>query len=191
MKRLLRPQIIVMGSIAVALLAWSTLASVAGSRTASHVVVGTAKALQSENSHEPVPASEPTASAPRQAEPEVENEADEAAEEQNEQAEDADEPNEVEEVNPPPPAPPAPAPPATTTSKTFNLIGGTATFSCTGNVISLVSAVPNKGFSVETEREDGGTEIKVKFESETHESEIRVTCVAGQVQAREIQEQSH
>ncbi len=83
-----------------------------------------------------------------------------------------------------------PAPASTTSSKTFTLVGGTVTFSCTGNVISLVSAVPNSGFTVNTETENGGQQIKAEFESNTHESKIEASCVGGQVQPNEIEEKS-
>ncbi len=83
-----------------------------------------------------------------------------------------------------------PAPASTTSSRTFSLVGGTVTFRCTGNVISLVSAVPNSGFTVKTETEHGGQQIKAEFESNAHESKIEASCVGGQVQANEIQEKS-
>lgn len=185
MKRLFRPQIVVIGAIAVSLLAWSAGAAVAASRGGSHVAVRNAESVHSASRAEatPEPTAAPTAPAVEQ------DQAEEAAEEQNEQAEAPEDENENEneqEVE----APAPPAPPAAVTSKTFSLVGGTVTFSCTGNAISLVSAVPNSGFSVETEREDGDQEIKVKFESDAHKSEIRASCVAGQVQASEIQEES-
>ena len=183
MKRLFRPQIVVIGAIAVSLLAWSAGAAAAGSRGGSHVAVRNAESVHSASRAEatPEPTEAPTAPAVEQ------NQAEEAAEEQNEQAEAPEDENENEQEAE---APAPPAPPAAVTSKTFSLVGGTVTFSCTGSAISLVSAVPNGGFSVETEREDGNQEIKVKFESDAHRSEIRASCVAGQVQASEIQEES-
>jgi len=75
-------------------------------------------------------------------------------------------------------------------TKTFALVGGTVKFKCTGNMISLVSAAPNSGFGLETENEHGGQQIEVKFESATHKSEIKASCVGGQVQANEIKEES-
>ena len=177
MKRRLRPHVIVIGCIAAALIAWTSAASAAGARNGSHFAVGNAKALQVANSvtHDPtpVPNSETAPQASRE------------AQEQDEQAEDSDEQNENEQADEKPTPPPA-----TVTSDTFALVGGTVTFSCSGNVISLVSAVPNSSFAVETERENGGREVKVKFESNTHKSEIQATCVGGQVQASEIQEES-
>ena len=183
MKRLFRPQIVVIGAIAVSLLAWSAGAAAAASRGGSHVAVRNAESVHSASRAEatPEPTEAPTAPAVEQ------NQAEEAAEEQNEQAEAPEDENENEQEAE---APAPPAPPAAMTSKTFSLVGGTVTFSCTGNAISLVSAVPNSGFSVETEREDGDQEIKVKFESDAHKSEIRASCVAGQVEASEIQEES-
>jgi len=185
MKRLFRPQIVVIGAIAVSLLAWSAGAAVAGSRGGSHVAVRNAESVHAASRAEtsPEPTEAPTAPAVEQ------NQAEEAAEEQNEQAEAAEDENENEdeqEAENPAPA----ASPAAVMSKTFNLVGGTVTFSCSGSAISLVSAVPNSGFSVETEREDGNQEIKVKFESDAHKSEIQTSCVGGQVQATEIREES-
>ncbi len=49
----------------------------------------------------------------------------------------------------------AAAPPITST-QTFSLIGGTVTVTCTGNVISLDSATPNAGFTIDTERNEDG-----------------------------------
>jgi hypothetical protein len=58
-----------------------------------------------------------------------------------------------------------------------------------GSAISLDSVVPNSGFTVEAEREDDG-QVEVKFEDDMHRSEVRATCIAGQVQATEIREAS-
>ena len=180
MKRIFRPQIVVIGAITVSLLAWSAGAAAAGSRTGSHVAVRNAESTHAALS--PRADVTPEARAAEQAE--------EAAEEQNEQAEAPEDENDDEQEVENQAATAPPAPPAAVTSKNFNLVGGTVTFTCSGNVISLGSAVPNTGFSVETEREDGGQEIKVRFESNTHRSEIRATCVGGQVQATEIREES-
>src|SRR5262249_28264921 len=119
MKQYLRPHIVVIASIVAALLAGGGAAVVAnglhrGERSA--VVV-----LQAE--HQATPAL-------RNQAPEVEDQ-DEAAEEEDEADEVENEAAEVEN----PAQPPAPAP--TVTTRTFNLVGGSATFRCTGNSISL------------------------------------------------------
>ena len=162
MKRFIRPQIIVVGATIVALVALSSVVSAAGHR--SQLIARSAE-LQVEASPEP----------------EHQN----AAQQLDEVPEPAEKPeNEHQVVNPPP----APAP--TVSTKTFALVGGSVTFRCTGNVISLVSAIPNSGFKVETETEHGGQQIKAEFESAMHKSEIKASCVGGQVQANEIREES-
>jgi hypothetical protein len=178
MKRLLRPYVVFVGVAALALLGWSTANAATGSFGRHQVVREVSLSTERPQS----PEASPTA------EPEVENQAPEAPEEQNEAPEAAENENEANE-QPAPTAPPAPptAPP-TTSTRTFDLVGGTVTFMCTGNTISLTSSAPNTGFSMETETEEN--EIKVRFESDTHRSEIRATCVAGQVQATEIREES-
>lgn len=180
MKRIFSPQILIVGTAALALLGWSTVSAASGSFAGRHHAVQPASlhAESSVESPEASPSAEPEAQnqpaepteAPAQAAPEEQNEAPEA-EDENEN-----------------PAPPAAAP--TVMSRTFELVGGTVTFTCTGSTISLDSAVPASGFSVETETEDGGQQIKVRFESDTHRSEVEATCVAGQVQATEIREES-
>lgn len=164
MKRFIRPQIIVVGATVVALVALSTVVSAAG---ASHRSQLTARSSQLQVEASP--------------EPEHQNEA-----VKNELPEPAEKPENEHPVVIPPPAP---AP--TVSTKTFALVGGTVTFRCTGNVISLVSATPNSGFQVEKiETEHGGQQIEVEFESSTHKSEIEASCVGGQVQANEIREES-
>ena len=166
MKRFLRPQIIVVGATVVALVALSTVVSAAGANHRSQLTARSSESLQLEASPEP----------------EHQNE---ALQQRNELPEPAEKPeNEHQAVNPPAPTP-------TVSTKTFALVGGTVTFKCTGNVISLVSATPNSGFQVEKiETEHGGQQIEVEFESATHKSEIKASCVGGQVQAGEIKEES-
>jgi hypothetical protein len=180
MKRMLRPYVVFVGVAALALLGWSTASAATGSFGRHQVVREVSLSTERHESPEPSPT----------AEPEVENQAPEAPEEQNEAPEAAENENENEANEQPattaPPAPPTA--PATTSSRTFDLVGGTVTFMCTGNTISLTTSSPNAGFSMETETEEN--EIKVRFESDTHRSEIRATCVAGQVQATEIREES-
>ena len=94
----------------------------------------------------------------------------------------------------PSPAPPATSPlptaPATNNpaatpppaARTFGLVGGTAEVSCRGNVASLDWATPNSGFAVETGSSDSGTQVEVRFRSDTHESRLEAWCSGGQVQ---------
>lgn len=198
MKRLLRPEIVIVGTAALALLGWSTVGAATGSRShgvAIHQVSSDHEATPNataEPEHE-TPAPVVNQPAPEPVDNETAENENEAAEEANEAAEDANEPAENEPAENEPaenPAPPTVAPPPTTSSRTFSLVGGTVTFMCTGNSISLSSAVPAAGFSVETDSEDGGQQIEVKFESDAHKSEIRAACVGGQVQATEIREES-
>lgn len=191
MKRLLQPHFIIIGAVALALLGWSTVSAATGARS-HHVVVREVSVQTATEAEHQTPA--PTAGQPSPTAEPAENEPaeneNEAAENENEAAEPAeDEPNEVENENENP-APPTAAPTAATSTRTFNLVGGTVTLTCTNNSISLNSAVPATGFQVETETEDGGQEFEVKFESSTHKSEIKASCVGGQVQANEIQEES-
>jgi hypothetical protein len=161
MKRFINPQIIVVGATVVALVALSTVVSAAGANHQSQLTAR-GSGLQVKASPEP----------------EHQNE----AVERNELPE---KPENEEQVAVPPPAP-------AVSTRTFALVGGTVTFRCTGNVISLVSATPNSGFRVEakTEAEHGRQQIEVEFESATHESEIKASCVGGEVQANEIKEES-
>src|SRR5881409_3293013 len=177
MKQLLRRDFVFLAWIVVALLAVGGAAAAKGSHGQAVVL------LQSERS--PQAAETPQAQQAEQPEPQQQPEAQD--EDEDEAVEDQDEDEQVEKENA---VEPTPAPAPTVTTRTFALVGGTATFSCTGNAIALVSAVPNPGFGVETEREDGGTEIKVRFENDAHRSEIRAGCAGGQVVAEEIREEN-
>lgn len=87
---------------------------------------------------------------------------------------------------PPPGGTPAPSPPpvsATTNTQTFSLIGGTASVSCTGGQITLNWATPKSGFQVETGTSNGGTQVEVRFRSDTHESRLEAWCAGGLVQS--------
>jgi hypothetical protein len=66
------------------------------------------------------------------------------------------------------------APSAQAVTRTYNLTGGTATFRFSPDGVTVVSAVPNSGFTTETEAEsDNGTDgIRVQFESGSHRSRI-------------------
>src|SRR5712692_326538 len=63
------------------------------------------------------------------------------------------------------------------TSQTFQLAGGTVTLSCAKGVISIDTATPNAGFTVEQEVKDQGAQAEVRFESATHESRLEASCV--------------
>jgi outer membrane biosynthesis protein TonB len=190
---LLRPQVILVGVTGFALIGWGAVGAVSAASAAHHVTLHEVSTQVEREALTPEPS--PTA------EPEVEdlaptatpapvNEAPEAQEEQNEAPEPAENENEAEpNENPAPPAA-APTPAPTTSSMTFTLTGGTVTFTCTNDQISIASAVPAAGFSVESETEDGGQQAKVRFESDTHRSEIEATCVGGHVQVTEMREES-
>jgi len=175
MKELLRRHIVILASIIVAVLAIGGAAAAAKGSHSQAVVL-----LQSERS----PQAAETPEAQKAEQPEHQQELQEPDEDEDVEEQEEDEAVHENLVQP------TPAPPPTVTTRTFALVGGTATFSCTGNAIALVSAVPNAGFGVETEREDGGTEIKVRFENDAHRSEIRAGCAGGQVVAEEIREEN-
>lgn len=73
-----------------------------------------------------------------------------------------------------------PAPPPTT--ETWSGEQGKVTASCTGNAISLVSAMPNVGYRVQVEKE-GGRILAIEFEatdgSEDYEAHLKATCEDG------------
>jgi eukaryotic-like serine/threonine-protein kinase len=124
------------------------------------------------------------------AENEAAEEANEPADEANEPADEANEPaeNEDEQPAPPPTAPPTPPTSQPTTStQTFSLIGGTVMVTCTGNAITLDSATPNAGFTIDkAENEDG--QVEVRFRSDSHESRLQVACQNGAVVVEELRE---
>ena len=94
--------------------------------------------------------------------------------------------------NPSPnPAGHTPGPPATpaATSRTFALVGGTASVSCRGGSPSLNWATPNPGFEVETGSSDGGAQVEVRFRSDTHESRLEAWCSGATVQGS-VQEET-
>ncbi len=90
-----------------------------------------------------------------------------------------------------PPAPPT-APPTTPQSmtRTFNLVGGSVTVTCTGNVLTVDSATPNPGFSMVQERKDDDNTVEFRFEGNNHESRLEVSCAGGQVQVEELREEN-
>jgi hypothetical protein len=87
-------------------------------------------------------------------------------------------------TQPPPTAAPAPS------TRTFALVGGTASFSCGGGAISLNWATPNPGFQVETGTSDGGAQVEVRFRSDSHESRLDAWCAGGQVEGNVEEESS-
>lgn len=68
-----------------------------------------------------------------------------------------------------PTAPPPTAPPGET--RTYALVGGTATIRFSPAGAAVVTATPNAGFDVEVEPENGNG-VKVEFESDGHRSRV-------------------
>lgn len=73
----------------------------------------------------------------------------------------------------PPPPTTAPAPPTTAAgeTRTYNLVGGTASLRFSPSGVTVVFANPASGFDVEVEPEHGNG-VKVEFESEAHKSRV-------------------
>jgi hypothetical protein len=70
----------------------------------------------------------------------------------------------------PPPRPSPPPAPAVVT-RTYNLVGGSATLRFAPSGVSVVWANPSSGFRAEVEDgSDGG--VRVRFESDSHRSEV-------------------
>lgn len=74
-------------------------------------------------------------------------------------------------------------------SRTFALVGGTASVTCSGNQITLNWATPNSGYQVEASSSNGGAQVEVRFRSDTHESRLEAWCAGGTVQSS-IREES-
>lgn len=73
---------------------------------------------------------------------------------------------------PPPPATVAPAAPAPATeTRTYTLVGGTASLRFEPTGVTVVFANPAQGFDVEIEPEHGNG-VRVEFESDDHESRL-------------------
>lgn len=99
------------------------------------------------------------------------------------------EPKEPREVEPT--VKPSPAPTSFTSTGTFILVGGTVTLSCFSSGSIIVDLLtPNTGFSARVEHEDDGQEVEVRFEGGSHESRLEAACVGGQVELRELREES-
>jgi hypothetical protein len=203
MKRMLLRRIWIIGALAgVIVIAGAVRTAATAGHGQVHLVVASSSGSVAERQVERHAEAQPTAEAGNVvAEPEaVDNEAaeNEAAQEANEPAEEANEPaeeanepaeNENEQAPPTPaaPAPTAPPAPAASTSQTFSLIGGTVMVTCTGNAITLNSATPNSGFSIDQEENEDG-QVEVRFRSDSHESRLQVACHNGTVVLEELRE---
>lgn len=85
-----------------------------------------------------------------------------------------------------PGGPPAPAPTTTavaSSEQTFVLVGGSVRVRCDGAVVRLVSSAPAAGFVMEVHNPGPGQTVEVRFESDDHRSELKVTCAAGVITA--------
>jgi cytoskeletal protein RodZ len=187
MKRMLLHRLWIIGALAgIIVIAGAVRTAATPSHGQVHLVVASSSGSVTEGQVE--------RHAEAQATPEaVENEAaeNEATEEANEPAEEANEPaeNENEHAAPPPPtAPPAPptSQPATST-QTFSLTGGTVTVTCAGNAITLNSATPNAGFTIDKQENEDG-QVEVRFRNDDHESRLQVACQNGTVVVEELRE---
>ena len=74
-------------------------------------------------------------------------------------------------------------------TRTFSLVGGTASVTCSGSQITVNWATPNGGYEVEIDSSSGGGTIEVRFRSDTHESRLEAWCSGGHVQSS-IREES-
>jgi hypothetical protein len=73
---------------------------------------------------------------------------------------------------------PGTTPSTTTERRSVSVAGGTVVVEASGGAVSLVSAVPNPGYSVEVD-EHGPDEVRVEFESDDSKSEVRVRWNGG------------
>ena len=79
---------------------------------------------------------------------------------------------------PPGPAPTSPPPAPAAQTRTYNLIGGSATLRFSPSGVSVVWANPNPGFRAEIDnRSDGG--VRVRFDSDSHRSELEAWWDGG------------
>ncbi len=60
----------------------------------------------------------------------------------------------------------------------MSVAGGTVVVEASGGAVSLVSAVPTPGYTVEVD-EQGPDEVRVEFESDDAKSEVRVRWDGG------------
>ncbi len=80
-------------------------------------------------------------------------------------------------------SPPASTPVASPGEQTFDSVGGSARIKFQDGQLSVVSTSPNSGYVVEIEA-GGPTEIEIRFESDSHESRIKVQVEDGQMRVR-------
>ncbi|MGK2947366.1 MAG: hypothetical protein ACSLFP_02235 [Acidimicrobiales bacterium] len=84
-------------------------------------------------------------------------------------------------VAPSPPTPTTTPPaPAGAETRTYSLIGGTATLRFTPAGVTVVTAIPKAGFSVKVEPEHGNG-VQVEFESDDHRSRVDASWANGPV----------
>ena len=69
------------------------------------------------------------------------------------------------------PSPTTTAPPAPATTRTYTLVGGTATLRFSAEGVTVVVASPNAGYSVNVEPTHD-TGVRVEFRSDTHRSRV-------------------
>jgi hypothetical protein len=72
----------------------------------------------------------------------------------------------------------APSSASSPSTASFGNEGGTVTLSCDGSAISLVSATPRQGYTMNVTNA-GPEEVAVVFKSSTHDEEIHGHCVGG------------
>jgi cytoskeletal protein RodZ len=194
MKRMLLHRLWIIGALAgIIVIAGAVRTAATPSHGQVHLVVASSSGSVAARHVERQAESQPTPEAAENeaAENEAAEEANEPAEEANEPAEEANEPAEIENEQPAAPAPTAPpAPPTsqpTTSTQTFALVGGTVTVTCSGNAITLNSATPNTGFTIDKEENEDG-QVEVRFRNDDHESRLQVACQNGAVVVEELRE---
>lgn len=69
-------------------------------------------------------------------------------------------------------------------TRTYDLVGGRAAIRFTRNAVELLWASPAPGFTVDVEREDGGSELSVEFRSEEHRSRVKAWAEEGRFRDR-------
>jgi cytoskeletal protein RodZ len=67
-----------------------------------------------------------------------------------------------------------------TRTSTHTLVGGQVRISYSPGVVSFISAIPQPGFSTELQ-EDGPEEVRVRFRSESHNSDFRARWEDGEL----------
>jgi hypothetical protein len=63
-------------------------------------------------------------------------------------------------------------PPPTAINRTYDLVGGTTTLRFTSAGVTVLTAVPAAGFSVEIDDDTHGNGVRVEFESDDHRSRV-------------------